>query len=113
MGGEVTIRSLPKTRNGRNFLGMALCAVLELKDLAHQGMHSLTCLTEQNHGSNSFLNRMHDFIPFPCENGVVKSDMLTSLKPISVLNQKPVYEQTERNRCKHNKREKQFKSNKM
>ena len=74
MGGEVTIRSLPKTWNGHNFLGMALCAVLELKDLAHQGMHSLTCLTKQKRGSNSFLNRMHDFIPFPCENGVVKSD---------------------------------------
>ena len=74
MGGEVTIRSLPKTWNGHNFLGMAFCAVLELKDLAHQGMHSLTCLTKQKHGSNSFLNRMHDFIPFPCENGVVKSD---------------------------------------
>ena len=74
MGDEVTIRSLPKTWNGYNFLGMALCAVLELKDLAHQEMHTLTCLTRQEYGSNSFLNRMHDFIPFPCENGVIKSD---------------------------------------
>ena len=74
MGGVVTIRSLPKTWNGHNFLGMALCAVLELKDVAHQEMHSLTCHTRQEHGSNSFLNRMQDFIPFPCENGVVKSD---------------------------------------
>ena len=39
--------------------------------------------------------------------------LLNNLKPISVLNQKLVCEQTERNRCKQNRREKQFKSNKM
>ena len=84
---DIVFRDIPSAResklyiytspdwNTSNFLGFALCAVLDLKDVIHHGMYYLTC----NIGFEELLFsplKMHDFIPLNFEDGLFKSDHL-------------------------------------